>query len=83
VRLKALESLGPYVKEDTSVRDAILQALQNDSNPGVRAEAIHFLQPVRADSSVRQVLEKLASEDKSEFIRLQASRTLASMPEID
>jgi hypothetical protein len=83
VRLKALESLAPYVKEDTSVRDAVLQALQNDSNPGVRAEAIHFLQPVRADGSVRVVLEKLASEDKSEFIRRQASRVLASMPEID
>lgn len=83
VRLKALESLAPYVQEDITVRDAVLQALQTDSNPGVRAEAIHFLHPVRADSSVRRVLEKLASEEKSEFIRQQASRTLASLPEID
>jgi hypothetical protein len=83
VRLKALESLAPYVKEDTGVRDAILQALQNDTNPGVRAEAIHFLGPVRADGSVRLVLHKLASEDRSEFIRQQASRVLASLPEID
>jgi hypothetical protein len=83
VRLKALESLAPYVQEDTAVRDAVLQALQTDSNPGVRAEALHFLHPVRADSSVRLVLEKLSSEDKSEFIRRQASRMLASMPEID
>jgi len=83
VRLKALESLAPYVEEDTEVRDAVLQALQSDSNPGVRAEAIHFLVPVRGDSSVRQVLQKLATEDKSEFMRRQASRMLASMPEID
>jgi hypothetical protein len=83
VRLKALESLAPYVPEDITVRDAVLQALLRDSNPGVRAEALHFLQPVRADSSVRLTLEKLASEDKSEFIRRQASRMLASMPEID
>jgi hypothetical protein len=83
VRLKALESLAPYIDEDNTVRDAVLQALQNDSNPGVRAEAIHFLQPVRGDSSVRQVLQKLAAEDKNEFMRRQASRMLASMPEID
>ncbi len=83
VRLKALESLGPYVKEDTGARDAVLQALQSDSNPGVRAEAIHYLQPVRADASVRAVLRKLAADDRSEFIRGQASRVLASLPEID
>jgi HEAT repeats/Putative zinc-finger len=83
VRLKALESLAPFIREDTSVRDAILQALQNDSNPGVRAEAIHYLQDVRADSAVRLVLEKLAANDRSDFIRQQAGRMLASLPEID
>ncbi|MGZ4818230.1 MAG: HEAT repeat domain-containing protein [Terriglobales bacterium] len=83
VRLKALESLAPYVQQDTSVRDAVLQALQNDTNPGVRAEALRFLQPVRADGAVRVVLEKLASNDRSEFIRQQASHVLASLPEID
>ena len=83
VRLKALESLAPYIKEDTGVRDAILQALQNDTNPGVRAEAISFLQPVRADGAVRVVLQKLATEERSDFIREQASRVLASLPEID
>jgi hypothetical protein len=83
VRIKALESLAPYVKEDTTVRDALLQALQNDTNPGVRAEAIHYLQPVRADGAVRGVLEKLAANDKSEFIRQQAAHVLASLPEMD
>jgi hypothetical protein len=83
VRLKALETLAPYIKEDTGVRDAILQALQNDTNPGVRAEAISFLQPVRADGAVRAVLQKLAAEERSDFIRQQASRMVASLPEID
>lgn len=82
VRLKSLDALGPYVKEDTSVRDAVLAALQTDTNPGVRAEAMRLLQPVRADSSVRMVLQRLATEDKSDFIRNQANRMLASMPEI-
>lgn len=83
VRLKALETLAPYIKEDTGVRDAILQALQNDTNPGVRAEAIGFLQPVRADGAVRAVLQKLAAEERSDFIRQQASHMVASLPEID
>lgn len=82
VRLKSLDALGPYVKDDTSVRNAVLGALETDSNPGVRAEAIHLLQPVRADSSVRGTLQRLSTEDKSEFIRTQCTRMLASMPEI-
>ena len=82
VRLKSLDALGPYVKDDTSVRDAVLAALQTDSNPGVRAEAIHLLQPVRADSSVRSAIQRLAAEDKSDFIRKQCTRMLASMPDI-
>lgn len=83
VRLKALETLAPYVKEDIGVRNAFLQALQNDTNPGVRAEAILYLQPVRADSAVRQVMRKLAAQDRSDFIREQAARMVASLPEMD
>ncbi|MBV9088227.1 MAG: HEAT repeat domain-containing protein [Acidobacteriaceae bacterium] len=83
VRLKALDGLGAYVKQDIRVRNAVLEALMNDSNPGVRSEAITLLQPVRADSSVRQVLELLAKEDKNQFIRSESKRVLASIPEID
>lgn len=82
VRLKSLDALGPYVKDDTTVRDAVLAALQTDANPGVRAEAIRLLQPVRADGSVRSVVARLATEDKSDFIRKQCTRMLASMPDI-
>jgi hypothetical protein len=64
------------------VRDVVLAALQTDGNPGVRAEAIRLLQPVRADSSVRSVVQRLATEDKSDFIRKQCTRMLASMPDI-
>jgi anti-sigma factor RsiW len=83
VRLKALDGLGPYVKQDIRVRNSVLEALMNDSNPGVRSEAITLLQPVRADSSVRQVLELLSKEDKNQFIRSESKRVLASIPEID
>jgi HEAT repeat protein/putative zinc finger protein len=83
VRLKALNSLGAYVRQDVRVRDAVLEALLNDGNPGVRAEAIHLLQTVRADSSVRDVLQHLARQDKNAYIRTQSRALLAQMPEID
>src|SRR6202049_1188525 len=83
VRLKALDGLGPFVKDDMRVRDAVLEALVQDSNPGVRTEALHLLEPVRADSSVRLVLEKLAQADQNQYIRSQARTMLSQLPEFD
>jgi HEAT repeat protein len=82
VRFKALEGLKSYVKTDLRVRDSLLGALLNDANPGVRTEALRSLQAVRADSSVRSVLEKLAHKDDSRYIRSQARTELAELPEI-
>ena len=75
--------MGPYVKSDPRVRDAVLEALVHDSNPGVRTEALRLLEPVRADSSVRVVLQKLAESDQNQYIRSQARTMLAQLPEID
>ena len=83
VRLKAIEGLGSYVKTDVRVRDAVLEALVNDSNPGLRTQALHLLEPVRADSSVRVVLQKLADNDQNLYIRSQARNVLSQMSEID
>ncbi|HZQ69376.1 MAG TPA: HEAT repeat domain-containing protein [Terriglobales bacterium] len=83
VRLKALEGLGGYVKDDVRVRDAVLEALMNDGNPGVRTQALHLVESVRADSSVRVVLKKLAEGDQNQYIRSEARTMLAQLPEID
>ena len=83
VRLKALDGLGPYVKEDVQVRDAVLEALMSDSNPGVRIEALRLLQPVRADSSVRIVLQRLSQKDENRYIREQARSMIAQMPQMN
>ncbi len=83
VRLKALDGLGPFVKDDLRVRDAVLEGLMSDSNPGVRTEALRLIEPVRADSSVRIVLQKLAAGDHNVYIKSQARTLLAQMPEID
>jgi len=83
VRLKALDGLGPYVKSDTQVRDAVLEALMSDANPGIRIEALRLLDPVRADSSVRIVLQRLAQKDENRYIRSQARAMVAQMPEMN
>ena len=83
VRLKALNGLGPYVKDDVQVRDAVLEALMSDTNPGVRVEALRLLDPVRADSSVRIVLQRLAQKDENRYIRSQARAMIAQLPEMN
>lgn len=69
VRLKALNGLQPYVGEDQQVRDAVLDALVRDKSADVRSQAISMLSPVQGDSSVRQVLRKVSSEDENPAIR--------------
>jgi hypothetical protein len=83
VRHQSLEAIGPFVKSDVRVRDAVLEALLDDGNLGVRAEAIRFLEPVRADSSVRQVLQQLSAKDPNQYIRSQSRAVLAETPEIN
>lgn len=82
VRLLALEGLGRYVKQDIRVRNAVLEALLDDSNLGVRSGALHALEPVRTDGSVRMALQQLSKDDPSEYIRTESKRVLASMPSI-
>jgi hypothetical protein len=82
VRLRALNGLKPYVAEDMRVRDAVLEALMNDGEATVRARAIELLQPVEADSSVREVLDTVATEDDNPHIRTASREVLAQSPEI-
>jgi len=83
VRLKALDGLGTSVKDDVQVRDAVLESLMADTNPGVRIEALRLLVPVRADSSVRIVLQRLAAKDENRYIRSQARTLLSQLPEMN
>lgn len=83
VRLKALDGLKGYVKDDVHVRDAVLEALMHDSNAGVRSEAISLLDPVKADTSVREALRILATRDQNQYIRSQSQKYLESTPHLD
>jgi hypothetical protein len=83
VRLKALGGLKSYVRDDVHVRDAVLEALVHDTNAGVRSGAISLLEPVKADSSVRDTLRILAERDPNKFIQAESKRYLASTPNLD
>ncbi len=82
VRLNALNGLKPYVAEDMSVRDGVLEALLDDSDATVRSRAIELLHPVEADSSVREVLHTVASEDDNPHIRTVSQEVLDQSPHI-
>ena len=82
VREKALEGLQPYVADDVRVRDAVLEAVLNDSDPAVRIAAIGLLEPVDADTSVRQVLYSVSNSDDSPQIRNVSRQVLSRVSEI-
>ena len=83
VRLKALDGLQPYVSEDEHVRDAVLEALMHDKSAEVRTEAISMLSPVGADSSVRQALRTVSSEDANPAIRTASYHALQTAADIE
>ena len=78
VRLKALAGLERYVDQDQRVRDAMLEALMHDSSATVRKRAISMLEPVHSDSSVRQVLRTVSTQDESAYIRDASYQALQS-----
>jgi hypothetical protein len=82
VRLNALSGLKPYVAEDMGVRDGVLEALLDDPDATVRSRAIELLHPVEADSSVREVLHTVASEDDNPHIRTVSQEVLDQSPHI-
>lgn len=82
VRLKALEGLQPYIAQDKHVRDAVLDCLMHDPNAGVRAASVGVLPPVQADSSVRQVLRTISTQDANPYIRTASWNALQSSGDI-
>ena len=82
VRMKALEGLEPYVTQDLRVRNAVLEALLDDADPGIRSAAIGILEPVEADTSVRQVLNTVANSDDNPQIRTVSREVLSRAPVI-
>jgi hypothetical protein len=82
VRLKALAGLERYVAQDQHVRDAVLASLMHDKSEDVRAQAISVLMPVQGDSSVRQVLRTVSTQDVNPAIRNASFQVLQGTADI-
>ncbi len=82
VRMKALEGLQHYVGQDQRVRDGVLEALMHDSDAKVRTAAIGMLEPVQADSSVREVLRTVSTQDQNPYIRTASYQALQGAADI-
>ena len=82
VRMKALEGLEPYLDQDKRVRDAVLEAIMRDGSATVRKAAIGMLTPVQSDSSVRQVLRTVSTQDANPFIRTASFEALQGADDI-
>jgi hypothetical protein len=82
VRLKALGGLSRYVDKDQRVRDAVLESLMHDANASVRKQAIALLEPVQTDSSVRQVLRTVSTQDENPYIRTASYEALQGAADI-
>ena len=82
VRLKALGGLARYVDKDQRVRDAVLESLMHDTNASVRKQAIALLEPVQTDSSVRQVLRTVSTQDENPYIRTASYQALQGAADI-
>ena len=82
VRLRALEGLQRFIGEDQRVRDAVLESLMRDSDAGVRTHAISMLEPVEGDTSVRQVLHTVSTQDDNPYIRNASMQALGNMDDI-
>src|SRR5580692_1217168 len=82
VRMKALEGLQRYVGLDQHVRDAVLEAVMHDPDAGIRRTAIGLLEPVQSDSSVRQVLRTVSTQDANPYIRTASYNALQNAADI-
>jgi hypothetical protein len=82
VRMKALEGLQRFVGQDQHVRDAVLEAVMHDPDVQVRHAAIGLLEPVQSDSSVRQVLHTVATQDANPYIRTASFNALQGSADI-
>jgi hypothetical protein len=82
VRLKALQGLERYVGQDPRVRDAIAEALSRDPSADVRKQAVTTLVPVKTDSTVRQVLRTVSTQDVNPYIRTASYNALQDAADI-
>src|SRR5262249_19539617 len=80
IRMKALESLREVASEE-AVRDAVLESLEEDVNPGVRVEAINLL--VRSlETETPAVPDATANSDEPMIEQVAPAAVVSSDPSV-
>ena len=72
VRVEAVDLLKDRCGASTDIRDALLNALTNDRNPGVRLKALEGLKALSGDPGVRKTLAQVLLADDNPAVRMQA-----------
>jgi hypothetical protein len=70
VRVESVDLLRSQSGSSTEVRDALLNVLSQDSNPGVRLKALEGLKPLAADAEVRKTLGRVLLTDDNAAVRV-------------
>ncbi len=78
VRLNSISLInsGPAKKLDNDVKNAIVNVVKNDANPGVRREALKLLRKVPYDDDIKKALLYALSNDKNTGMRIEALNIL-------
>jgi HEAT repeat protein len=71
------------MKFSDEVRAALLEALEHDTNPGVRVAAVDALidhtEKDGCDAPTAQALEQLASNDRNPYVRLKCANAMMKL----
>jgi len=71
VRVESVGLLMSRAGSAGEVRDAFLNAVSHDSNPGVRIKALEGLKPLAGDPQVRKTLAQVLLSDENAAVRMQ------------
>ena len=76
-RIESIEMLGCWM--DDEICDALVEALENDGNTGVRLQAIQALKELVGDEKVKQAFLRVLKDDPNPGIRIQAIEALSPL----
>lgn len=72
LRGESMDILKARTGSSSEVREALLQAVEHDPNPGVRLKAMEALNAFGADTAVRAALARVLLNDENPGVRTQA-----------
>jgi hypothetical protein len=84
VRLKTVSAIFSEKRENTTgvLKDALLNAMMYDNNPGVRKEAMNALCSIPFDGKIRDAMIFVLQNDKNSGLRIQAINCLSEKNDI-